>query len=112
MSEKIIKEIDFKELWKKIIEIKDRAIKADNAGLLLDGLYDNVVDFVITDSIDRDYADDGSHEVISRDDLKVFTHDKAIEVRDKCVLDILKTCREIGEYNGVDFEHYTPGELK
>lgn len=110
MSEKI-KEIDFNELWQKICEIKDKAIKADNAGLLLDDLYDDVVSFVITDSIDRDFADNGSYEVISRDDLKAFTRDKAIEVRDKCVLDILKICREIGEYNGVDFEHYTPGDL-
>lgn len=110
MNEKI-KEIDFNELWQKICEIKDKAIKADNAGLLLDDLYDDVVNFVITDSIDRDFADDGSHEVISRDALKVFAHDKAIEVRDKCVLDILKTCREIGEYNGVGWENYVPGEL-
>lgn len=111
MSDKI-KKINFEELWQKICEIKDEAIKADNAGLLLDGLYDNRVNFVITDTIDRDYADDGSYEVISRDDLKAFAHDKAIEVRDKCTLDILKICREIGEYNGVDFEHYTPGELE
>lgn len=111
MSDKI-KKINFEELWQKICEIKDEAIKADNAGLLLDGLYDNDVNFIITDTIDRDYADDGSYEVISRDDLKAFAHDKAIEVRDKCALDILKTCREIGEYNGVDFEHYTPGELE
>lgn len=111
MSEKS-KEIDFNELWQKICEIKDNAIKADNAGLLLDGLYDNRVDFVITDSIDRDFADDGGYEVISRNDLKVFAHDKAIETRDRCIIDILKTCREIGEYNGVDFEHYTPGELE
>jgi hypothetical protein len=111
MNDKI-KEIDFEELWQKICELKDKAIKADNAGLLLDGLYDNRVDFVIKDSIDRDYADDGSYEVISRDDLKAFTHNKAIEVRNKCALDILKICREIGEYNGVDFEHYTPGELE
>lgn len=67
MSDKI-KEIDFKELWQKICELKDMAIKADNAGLLLDGLYDNDVNFIITDTIDRDYADDGSYEVISRDD--------------------------------------------
>ena len=111
MSEKI-KEIDFEELWNKVREMKDAAIKADDAGLLLDGLYDNDVNFVITDTIDRDYADNGSHEVISRDGLKAFAHDKAIETRDRCVLDILKTCREIGEYNGVDFEHYTPGELE
>lgn len=111
MSEKI-KEINFDDLWQKICEIKDMAIKADNAGLLLENLYDNNLDFVITDSCDRDYADNGGYEVISRDALKAFTHDKAIDVRDKCALDILKTCREIAEYNGVDFEHYTPGELE
>lgn len=48
MSDKI-NEINFEELWQKICELKDAAIKADDAGLLLDGLYDNDVNFVITD---------------------------------------------------------------
>lgn len=110
MSEKI-KEIDFEELWTKVREMREKVALADEACTLLSKLYDDDVEFTVEDDYGRVYDGD-CDSVIYKRDLKNFAHDKAIETRDRCVLDILKTCREIGEYNGVDFEHYTPGELE
>ena len=110
MNEKI-KEIDFEVLWNMIREMREKTELADRACMLLSKLYDDCVDFEVKDDFARDYSGD-YNAVIYKCDLKAFAHDKAIEVRNKCALDILKICREIGEYNGVDFEHYTPGELE
>jgi hypothetical protein len=110
MNEKI-KEIDFEELWNKVREMKEKTVLADKACTLLDKLYDDSVAFNVGDDCGRTYAGDYD-SVIYKRDLKDFAHDKAIEARNKCAIDILKICRAIGEYNGVDFEHYTPGELE
>lgn len=109
MSEKI-KEIDFEELWNKVHEMNEKMVLADEACTLLSKLYDDAVEFTVEDDYGRTYNGD-CDSVIYNCDLKDFARGKAIETRDKCALDILKICREIGEYNGVDFEHYAPGEL-
>lgn len=110
MSDKI-KEIDFYEFRHNICKMREKIVLVDEACTLLSKLYDDDVEFTVEDDHGRTYDGD-CDSVIYKCDLKDFAHDKAIETRDKCVLDILKTCREIGEYNGVDFEHYTPGELE
>ena len=109
MSDKI-KEIDFEELRSKVCKMREKIELVDEACTLLDKLYDDDVEFTVEDNYGRVYDGDVD-SVIYKCDLKAFAHDKAVETRDRCVLDILKTCREIGEYNGVDFEHYAPGEL-
>lgn len=110
MSDKI-KEIDFEELWAKVRKMAEEAALADEACTLLGKLYDDAVEFNVEDDYGRTYDGDCS-SVIYKCDLKGFAREKAIATRNKCALDILKTCREIGEYIGVDFEHYAPGELE
>jgi hypothetical protein len=110
MNEKI-KEINFEELWNKVREMKEKTVLADEACTLLDRLYDDRVAFNVEDDYGKTYDGD-CDSVIYTCDLKDFARNKAIETRDKCILDILKICREIGEYNGVDFKNYVPGELE
>lgn len=103
MTDKI-KELDFEDLWDKIKDMQKMCEKADDACTLLTKLYDNKVSFEVKDNFEREYI--YYCEVIDENHIKKVVHDNAIEVRDRCILDILKQCREIGEHNGVSFEHW------